>query len=217
MSLSSTVALFVGLGSRLIASGIVVLPTSPPPRMRFTPRAGRHDRCLMPRYRSIVSLYIVGTLGALLLSFLVSHPSGLLKSPAEGPAGSGAKNFDPPFRLNLTWGWWPRPVQVGATVAVGPFDQFLSGVRVAAAAKEERKRPRPWPCRDTQLRESSASLPEENLQPLPESLFSVYALALPRGHGFGSRPPKDAWTTPDHIAWARSGEMTQTGASECWS
>lgn len=38
------------------------------------------------------------------------------------------------------------------------------------------------------------------MQQLPESLFSVYALALPRGHGFGSRPPKDAWTTPDHIA-----------------
>lgn len=38
------------------------------------------------------------------------------------------------------------------------------------------------------------------MQPLPESLFSVYALALPRGHGFGSRPPKGAWTTPDHIA-----------------
>lgn len=38
------------------------------------------------------------------------------------------------------------------------------------------------------------------MQPLPEGLFSVYALGLPRGHGFGSRPPKGAWTTPDHIA-----------------
>ncbi|MBO9831203.1 hypothetical protein [Xanthomonas phaseoli] len=38
------------------------------------------------------------------------------------------------------------------------------------------------------------------MQSLPESLFGVYALALPRGHGFGSRPPTGAWTTSDHLA-----------------
>ena len=38
------------------------------------------------------------------------------------------------------------------------------------------------------------------MQLLSESLFSVYALALSQGHGFGSRPPKDTWTTADHIA-----------------
>lgn len=38
------------------------------------------------------------------------------------------------------------------------------------------------------------------MQPLPESLFSIYSLALPRGHGFGSRPPKGAWTSSDRIA-----------------
>lgn len=38
------------------------------------------------------------------------------------------------------------------------------------------------------------------MQALPESLFRVYALSLPRGHGFGSRLPKSAWTTQDGIA-----------------
>ncbi|WP_377158397.1 hypothetical protein ACFJIX_05840 [Roseateles sp. UC29_93] len=35
------------------------------------------------------------------------------------------------------------------------------------------------------------------MKELPEPLFAVYALSLPRGHGFGSRPPAGAWTTDD--------------------
>jgi len=31
------------------------------------------------------------------------------------------------------------------------------------------------------------------MQELPQWLFDVYALALPRGHGFGDRPPTGAW------------------------
>lgn len=38
------------------------------------------------------------------------------------------------------------------------------------------------------------------MQPLPENLFSIYALALPRGHAFGSRPPRGAWTTADGVS-----------------
>ncbi|MEO3714131.1 hypothetical protein [Roseateles flavus] len=37
------------------------------------------------------------------------------------------------------------------------------------------------------------------MKELPESLFRIYALSLPRGHGFGSRPPRNAWTTQDSI------------------
>jgi hypothetical protein len=37
------------------------------------------------------------------------------------------------------------------------------------------------------------------MQELPQSLFDVYALALPRGHGFGDRPPIAAWQTSDGI------------------
>jgi hypothetical protein len=32
---------------------------------------------------------------------------------------------------------------------------------------------------------------------VPRGLFDVYALALPRGHGFGDRPPFEAWQSPD--------------------
>lgn len=35
------------------------------------------------------------------------------------------------------------------------------------------------------------------MQPLPQSLFDVFALALPRGHGFGKRPPCEAWMSED--------------------
>jgi hypothetical protein len=37
-------------------------------------------------------------------------------------------------------------------------------------------------------------------------LFDVYALALPRGHGFGDRPPTGAWRTADGRAF---GTVTQ--------
>ena len=35
------------------------------------------------------------------------------------------------------------------------------------------------------------------MQELPPCLFDIYALALPRGHGFGDRPPTGAWGTAD--------------------
>ena len=38
------------------------------------------------------------------------------------------------------------------------------------------------------------------MQEVPQSLFDVYALALPRGHDFGSRPPVGAWRSDDGLA-----------------
>lgn len=38
------------------------------------------------------------------------------------------------------------------------------------------------------------------MRELPQTLFDVYALALPRGHGFGDRPPHEAWQTNDGLA-----------------
>lgn len=35
---------------------------------------------------------------------------------------------------------------------------------------------------------------------IPQSLFDVYALALPRGHGFGNKPPIGAWQSEDGMA-----------------
>lgn len=35
---------------------------------------------------------------------------------------------------------------------------------------------------------------------IPQSLFDVYALALPHGHGFGARPPVSAWQSADSNA-----------------
>ncbi|BCD97710.1 hypothetical protein [Marinagarivorans cellulosilyticus] len=40
------------------------------------------------------------------------------------------------------------------------------------------------------------------MKELPQSLFDVYALALPRGHGFGSAPPIRAWQSDDGLAYA---------------
>ncbi len=37
------------------------------------------------------------------------------------------------------------------------------------------------------------------MRELPNSLFDVYALALPRGHGFGDRLPSEAWATDDRL------------------
>jgi hypothetical protein len=39
-----------------------------------------------------------------------------------------------------------------------------------------------------------------SMRELPQSLFDVYALALPRGHGFGKRPPIGAWRSGDDLA-----------------
>ena len=38
------------------------------------------------------------------------------------------------------------------------------------------------------------------MQDLPQFLFDVYALALPRGHGFGRWPPVGAWQSDDGLA-----------------
>lgn len=35
------------------------------------------------------------------------------------------------------------------------------------------------------------------MKPLNEALFAIYALSLPRGHGFGRRPPASFWTAED--------------------
>ena len=40
------------------------------------------------------------------------------------------------------------------------------------------------------------------MQDLPQWLFDAYALALPRGHGFGDRPPVGAWGTSDGLTCA---------------
>jgi hypothetical protein len=37
------------------------------------------------------------------------------------------------------------------------------------------------------------------MRQLPQSLFDIYALALPRGHGFGNRPPVEAWESEDGL------------------
>ncbi|MBO9501646.1 hypothetical protein [Brevundimonas sp. A19_0] len=48
------------------------------------------------------------------------------------------------------------------------------------------------------------------MEELPQSLFDVYALALPRGHGFGDRPPVGAWRDADGTACgiARCDDIT---------
>ena len=38
------------------------------------------------------------------------------------------------------------------------------------------------------------------MQEVAQSLFDVYALALPRGHGFGRQPPIGAWQSDDSLA-----------------
>jgi hypothetical protein len=45
----------------------------------------------------------------------------------------------------------------------------------------------------------------------PQRLFDLFALALPRGHGFGDRPPIEAWQTQDAMAY---GVVTLQEAEE---
>lgn len=40
------------------------------------------------------------------------------------------------------------------------------------------------------------------MTPLAQTMFDVYALTLPRGHGFGDRPPVEAWQTKDGLSFA---------------
>lgn len=42
--------------------------------------------------------------------------------------------------------------------------------------------------------------------------FDIYALALPRGHGFGDRVPIEGWETEDGVAWALMTRHTDTGS-----
>ncbi|MES2356549.1 MAG: hypothetical protein V4568_19545 [Pseudomonadota bacterium] len=44
------------------------------------------------------------------------------------------------------------------------------------------------------------------MKPLSQPLFDVFALSLPRGHGFGNCPPKFAWASNDELA---CGVITQ--------
>lgn len=53
---------------------------------------------------------------------------------------------------------------------------------------------------------NSAKEGPRKLKLLPRSLFDLYALALPRGHGFGMWPPIGAWQSEDGIAY---GVITQ--------
>ena len=39
---------------------------------------------------------------------------------------------------------------------------------------------------------------------LPQSLFDIYALALPRGHGFGNRPPLEGWQTDEFVLYGKT-------------
>lgn len=50
------------------------------------------------------------------------------------------------------------------------------------------------------------------MEKLPQSLFDVYALALPRGHGFGDRPPVGAWRDAEGMACGIATRHADTGA-----
>lgn len=49
------------------------------------------------------------------------------------------------------------------------------------------------------------------MKPLPESLFAIYALSLPRGHGFGTQQPVSFWQTDDSRACAVITRNRQDG------
>ncbi len=53
------------------------------------------------------------------------------------------------------------------------------------------------------------------MQEVPRSLFDIYALALPRGHGFGCRTPVGAWRSDDGLACGvvtRDADSAEFGA-----
>ena len=50
------------------------------------------------------------------------------------------------------------------------------------------------------------------MQELPGSLFDIYALSLPRGHGFGNRPPIGAWRSDDDSAFGVVTEDEEAGS-----
>lgn len=49
------------------------------------------------------------------------------------------------------------------------------------------------------------------MRELPHPLFDIYALALPRGHGFGRRPPVEAWCTEDGNTYGVVTQDIDTG------
>jgi hypothetical protein len=51
--------------------------------------------------------------------------------------------------------------------------------------------------------------------PLPQSMFDVFALALPRGHGFGDRPPIEAYTSDDRLGCAVITRDDHNGTFGC--
>ncbi len=49
------------------------------------------------------------------------------------------------------------------------------------------------------------------MQELRHGKFDLYALALPRGHGFGDRIPAEGWETADGRAWSVVTQHAETG------
>lgn len=49
------------------------------------------------------------------------------------------------------------------------------------------------------------------MRELPQTLFDVYALALPRGYGFGKRPPVSAWQSDDGLAFGVITRHVESG------
>jgi hypothetical protein len=49
------------------------------------------------------------------------------------------------------------------------------------------------------------------MRPLPQFLFDIFALSLPRGHGFGNEPPVGAWQSENAIAVAVITRNDMTG------
>ena len=47
-----------------------------------------------------------------------------------------------------------------------------------------------------------ANLNGADMRELSQWAFDIYALPLPRGHGFGSRPPIGAWISDDGLTCA---------------
>lgn len=39
------------------------------------------------------------------------------------------------------------------------------------------------------------------MRQLPQQLFDIYSLSLPRGHGFGRAGPIEGWRSEDGIAY----------------
>lgn len=46
---------------------------------------------------------------------------------------------------------------------------------------------------------------------LPRTLFDIYALSLPRGHGFGKQPPVETWQSDDGIGFGVVTRHIETG------